>query len=43
VPEKFKLLRVTLAQKPQDESIKDFVAAFRSVDLNEFPHRDNWP
>jgi hypothetical protein len=28
VPEKFKLLRVTLPQKPQDESIADFLAAF---------------
>jgi predicted nuclease of predicted toxin-antitoxin system len=42
-PEKFKLLRVTLVQKPQDEFIKDFIAAFRSADLSEFQHGDDWP
>jgi predicted nuclease of predicted toxin-antitoxin system len=42
-PEKFKLLRVTLAQKPQDEFIKDFIAAFRASDLNKFQHGDDWP
>lgn len=42
-PEKFKLLRVTLEQKPQDEFIKDFAAAFRSADLNKFQHGDDWP
>jgi len=42
-PEKFKLLRVTLAQKPQDEFIKDFIAAFRAADLNKFQHGDDWP
>ncbi len=42
-PEKFKLLRVTLAQKPQDEFIKDFIAAFRAADLNRFQHGDDWP
>jgi predicted nuclease of predicted toxin-antitoxin system len=42
-PEKFKLLRVTLAQKPQDEFIKDFIAAFRAADLNGFHHGDDWP
>ena len=42
-PEKFKLLRVTLAQKPQDEFIKDFIAAFRTVDFEEFQHDDDWP
>ena len=42
-PEKFKLLRVTLAQKPQDEFIQDFVAAFRAADLSEFHHGDDWP
>jgi predicted nuclease of predicted toxin-antitoxin system len=42
-PEKFKLLRVTLEQKPQDEFIKDFIAAFRASDLNRFQHGDDWP
>jgi predicted nuclease of predicted toxin-antitoxin system len=43
VPEKFKLLRVTLEQKPQDEFIKDFTAAFRAADLIRFQHGDDWP
>jgi predicted nuclease of predicted toxin-antitoxin system len=42
-PEKFKLLRVTLAQKPQDEFTKDFIAAFRAADLTRFQHSDAWP
>ena len=42
-PEKFKLLRVTLAQKPQDEFTKDFIAAFRAADLTRFQHGDDWP
>ncbi|MEI7731281.1 MAG: DUF5615 family PIN-like protein [Verrucomicrobiota bacterium] len=42
-PAKFKLLRVTLAQKPQDEFIKDFIAAFRATDLARFQHGDDWP
>lgn len=42
-PEKFKLLRVTLPQKPQDEFIKDFIAAFRAADLQQFQHGDDWP
>jgi predicted nuclease of predicted toxin-antitoxin system len=42
-PEKFKLLRVTLAQKPQDEFIKDFIASFRASDLKRFQHGDDWP
>jgi predicted nuclease of predicted toxin-antitoxin system len=42
-PEKFKLLRVTLEQKPQDEFINDFIAAFRALDLNKFQHGDDWP
>jgi predicted nuclease of predicted toxin-antitoxin system len=42
-PEKFKLLRVTLEQKPQDEFIKDFIAAFRAADLKKFQHGDDWP
>ena len=42
-PAKFKLLRVTLEQKPQDEFIKDFTAAFRATDLARFKHGDDWP
>jgi hypothetical protein len=34
---------VTLAQKPQDEFIKDFIAAFRATDLKRFQHGDDWP
>jgi len=42
-PKNFQLLRVTLEQKPQDEFIKDFIAAFRTADLNQYQHGDNWP
>jgi hypothetical protein len=42
-PENFKLLRVTLEQKPQDEFIKDFIATFRATELNQFQHGDDWP
>ncbi len=42
-PDKFKLLRVTLEQKPQDEFIKDFTVALRAADLNKFQHGDDWP
>jgi predicted nuclease of predicted toxin-antitoxin system len=42
-PEKFKLLRVTLAQKPQDEFIRDFITVFRASDLKRFQHGDDWP
>ncbi len=42
-PAKFKLLLVTLEQKPQDEFIKDSIAAFRGADLNRSQHGDNWP
>ena len=42
-PPKFKLLRVTLAQKPQDEFIADFMTVFRATDLNQFQHGDDWP
>ena len=40
---KFKLLRVTLEQKPQDEFITDFIAAFRATDLAKYRHGDDWP
>ena len=42
-PAKFKLLRVRLEQKPQDEFIKDFITAFRTADVNRFQHGDDWP
>ena len=42
-PEKFKLLRVTLEQKPQDEFVQDFIAALRATDLAGFRHGDDWP
>ncbi len=42
-PRNFKLLRVTLPQKPQDEFIADFLAAFRATDLKSFQHGDDWP
>jgi len=37
------LLRVTLPQKPQDEFVQDFLAAFRLADLDRFQHGDDWP
>ena len=43
IPARFKLLRVTLPQKPQDEFIGDFIAAFRATDLKLFQHGDDWP
>lgn len=42
-PTRFKLLRVTLEQKPQDEFVEDFIAAFRATDLTLFQHGDAWP
>jgi len=42
-PSRFRLLRVTLAQKPQDEFIEDFIAAFRAADLTSLPHGGDWP
>ncbi len=42
-PAEFKLLRVILPQKPQDEFIRDFIAAFRTADLNRFQHGNDWP
>ena len=43
VPVKFKLLRVVLAQKPQDEFVSDFMAEFRRSDFNRYQHGDDWP
>jgi hypothetical protein len=42
-PEKFKLLRVTLQQKPQDQFVRDFISKFRAADLGKFRHGDDWP
>ena len=42
-PAIFKLLRVTLEQKPQDEFVTDFISAFRTGDLAQFQHGDDWP
>jgi hypothetical protein len=35
-PAGFKLLRVTLAQKPRDEFVADFISAFRVCDWTRF-------
>lgn len=43
VPAAFKLLRVTLPQKPQDEFVADFISSFRASDLTKFRHGDDWP
>ena len=40
---KFKLLRVTLPQKPQDEFVTDFISAFQASDFARFHHGDDWP
>jgi predicted nuclease of predicted toxin-antitoxin system len=42
-PFKFKLLRVVLAQKPQDEFVADLITEFRRTDLNRYQHGDDWP
>lgn len=42
-PSKFKLLRVILPQKPQDELVMDFISAFRASDWAQFEHGDDWP
>jgi hypothetical protein len=39
----FKLLRVTLPQKPQDEFVADFISAFHATDWKRFQHGDDWP
>jgi hypothetical protein len=40
-PAHFKLLRVTLAQKPQDKFITDFISAFRVTDFTRFQNGDD--
>ena len=42
-PPEFKLLRVTLPLKPQDQFIDDFLQPFRSSDWNRYRHGDDWP
>lgn len=42
-PAQFKLLRVTLAQKPQDDFVADFMSAFRATDWGKYHHGDDWP
>jgi predicted nuclease of predicted toxin-antitoxin system len=42
-PPGFKLLRVTLPQKPQDEFVADFISALRASDWTRFQHGDDWP
>ena len=42
-PANFKLLRVILPQKPQDEFVLDFISIFRTSDLAQFQHGDDWP
>ena len=42
-PDRLKLLRVTLPQKPQDEFIADFMVAFRRTNWAGFHHGNEWP
>ena len=42
-PPRFKLLRVTLPQKPQDEFVSDFISAIRASDWTQFQHGNDWP
>jgi predicted nuclease of predicted toxin-antitoxin system len=42
-PPGFKLLRVTLPQKPQNEFVSDFMQAFRASDWKQWKHGDDWP
>jgi predicted nuclease of predicted toxin-antitoxin system len=42
-PVKFKLLRVILVQKPQDEFVADFITEFCRTDLDRYQHGDDWP
>lgn len=38
-----KLLRVLLPQKPQDEFVSEFIAAFQLTDWTQFSNGDDWP
>jgi predicted nuclease of predicted toxin-antitoxin system len=42
-PANFKLLRVTLPQKPQDQFVTDFISAFHAHDITRYQHGDDWP
>lgn len=42
-PVNFKLLRVRLAQKPQDEFVSDFMAEFLRSDFDHYQHGQDWP
>lgn len=42
-PSRLKLLRVVLPQKPQDEFVVDFLAAFRASDWTQVQHGGDWP
>jgi len=42
-PMKFRLLRVTLPQKPQDEFVADFISTFATSDWAKYQHGDDWP
>jgi predicted nuclease of predicted toxin-antitoxin system len=42
-PAGFKLLRVTLSQKPQDEFVADFITAFRAHKVSDYLHGQDWP
>lgn len=42
-PANFKLIHVTIPQKPQDEFVVDFIAAFRVTDWTIIPHGNAWP
>ena len=39
----FKLLRVVLPQRPQDEYVASFLSAFRATDWLKLEHGDHWP
>jgi predicted nuclease of predicted toxin-antitoxin system len=42
-PPHFRLLRVILPQKPQDEFVAEFIRAFRSCDWAKVSHCGDWP
>src|SRR5205814_1760280 len=39
----FKLLRVVIAQQPQDDFVRAFLDAFRATDWKTARHCDDWP
>jgi predicted nuclease of predicted toxin-antitoxin system len=42
-PQRLRLIQVTLPQKPQDEFVADFIAAFSDADWETIPHGSRWP